>query len=153
MYSLRPMLSSDDDAVIALARRNHSLSRYSDLSFDADGVRDLVHLMSNSRMAQGYVLVHDQSGVVGIIAGMVAKLPWLIEPTASETFFTVHPDHRGYKQAMMLLRAYVGWAKMSGAKLISVNADNDDASDVRTVVLYNRAGFKSAGRTMSMKGD
>lgn len=153
MYTLRELRSNDIQAVIDLAKSNQSRSRYSDLTYDESGAEQILRYSLTNDDVQVFVVTTDQDEVVGAIGALVSKMPWFKERMATEQFFALRPDHRGFKQAVMLLRAYKAWAIARGAVRLHAAADNADDTDARTVSLYKRVGFKPTGYSVSMRSE
>lgn len=148
-YNVRPMTEDDIPRVVDLVYLSWTTSRYNNLTFDRVGAAAMLDLSLTSEDMQAFVI--DTAGVVvGVIGLIIVKMPWHIEKFASEQVFTIHPDHRGYKQAMLLLRAYKNWAMMSGACMLHVLVDHGH-NEEKIASLYKRAGFVQNGISLAMR--
>jgi GNAT superfamily N-acetyltransferase len=148
-YKLCEMTELDIPGVIDLVKVNWADSRYRDLTFDDEGAYALLHMSLTSPSEQVFILL-DGTQVIGAIGALVVKMPWFKQKFASEQVFTIHPDHRGYKQAMLLLRAYKAWATERGAVLLTVSVDHGK-HDERVAKLYERAGFRQNGYSLAAR--
>lgn len=149
-YTVRPMIEDDIPAAIELVHTNWLDCQYNDLTFDRPGAVALLDMSLRCDEVQVFVVETDLHEVVGLIGAIITKMPWFEEKFASEQVFSLHPDHRGYKQAILLLRAYKNWAVLSGAKVLNCLVDHGTEHE-RKAKLYERAGFVRSGIALAMR--
>lgn len=88
------------------------------------------------------VLVEEAKGTIaGILMGFVEANLWNDQKTAYEMAWWVHPDHRGSRIGIDLLKAFEYWGQKMGATSIHMsNISNDSYEKVDK--LYQRTGYK-----------
>lgn len=147
---VRALVEQDIPQVVELAHTVYLNSRYNNFTFDREGLRSLFEFSLTATQAQVFVVIDDNDKLIGAIGAIVVKNPWFHELFAAEQFFAIDPSARGYRAAMLLLRAYKNWAVMSGARVLNVFVDHGKWDD-RVAKLYKHAGFVRNGESLAMR--
>lgn len=88
------------------------------------------------------VAVNDKKYVVGMFLGCISQSFFGKDIIASDTLLYVDKEHRGGFHGASMIKKFVEWSKLSGAKQIrpGVSTGDEVASKV-----YERLGFKNVG--------
>lgn len=146
--NLRMATPDDLPAIVVLGLVMHQESSFAPMDYDVDRVKETISDLINK--SQFVVVAEDTNGeVIGGMAGMVTQSWFGSDMVANDLAIFVHPDHRGGMLAVKLIKAFVHWAKLAGAKQIRPGV----VSGNRTAeALYERLGFTRCGGTFCMKG-
>ena len=139
---VRNAKTSDIAALVALGQSMHNSTNFSNCTYDAAKVAELMECLIGAE--QGIVLVAEVDGqVVGGLVGAV--LPQWFGPDlqASDYAFFIHPDHRGML-AFRLAAAFTKRAGELGAKRICLGNSTGYELE-RTKRLYERSGYELVG--------
>ncbi|GAA4401274.1 GNAT family N-acetyltransferase [Quisquiliibacterium transsilvanicum] len=145
---LRLATVEDLPAICVLGRLMHEESTFAPMDYDIDRVKETVSdLMDKSQLV---LVAEDTNGeVVGGILGKVTQSWFGNDLVANELGLFIHPDHRGGMLAARLVKTFVRWARMAGAKQIRPGVIS--GCDL-AVGLYERLGFRNCGATFLMEG-
>lgn len=145
---LRMATPDDLPAIVVLGRVMHQESSFAPMDYDVDRVKETISDLMNK--SQFVVVAEDTNGeVIGGMAGMVTQSWFGNDMVANDLAVFIHPDHRGGLLVVRLVKAFVHWAKLAGAKQIRPGV----VSGSRTAeALYDRLGFTRCGATFCMEG-
>lgn len=145
---LRMATVDDLPAIVVLGRVMHQESSFAPMDYDVDRVKETISDLMNK--SQFVVVAEDTNGeVIGGMAGMVTQSWFGNDMVANDLALFIHPDHRGGLMVVRLVKAFVHWAKLAGAKQIRPGV----VSGNRTAeALYDRLGFTRCGATFCMEG-
>lgn len=145
---LRMATPDDLPAIVVLGRVMHQESSFAPMDYDVDRVKETISDLMNK--SQFVVVAEDTNGeVIGGMAGMVTQSWFGNDMVANDLAIFIHPDHRGGLVVVRLVKAFVHWAKLAGAKQIRPGV----VSGSRTAeALYDRLGFTRCGATFCMEG-
>lgn len=146
--NLRMATPDDLPAIVVLGRVMHQESSFAPMDYDVDRVKETISDLMNK--SQFVVVAEDTNGeVIGGMAGMVTQSWFGNDMVANDLALFIHPDHRGGLMVVRLVKAFVHWAKLAGAKQIRPGV----VSGSRTAeALYDRLGFTRCGATFCMEG-
>jgi L-amino acid N-acyltransferase YncA len=145
---LRLATVDDLPAIVVLGRVMHEESSFAPMDYDVDRMKETIGDLMNK--SQFVVVAEDTNGeVIGGMAGMVTQSWFGNDMVANDLALFIHPDHRGGMLAVRLIKSFVRWAKLAGAKQIrpGVISGNRTAE-----ALYDRLGFTRCGATFCMEG-
>ena len=139
---VRLALESDMDAICDMARQNIEETR-PEIGFDDAICRETIR--SYLATAHPTIFVAESKGeVVGmLVAGIYSYRASVGLFTTQEVLF-VRSVHRGSRAAVSLMKHFVAWSKMLGAKEIVGGNDNSFKSD-RTAGFLGHIGFQVVG--------
>lgn len=145
---LRMATPDDLPAIVVLGRVMHQESSFAPMDYDVDRVKETISDLMNK--SQFVVVAEDTNGeVIGSMAGMCTQSWFGSDMVANDLALFIHPDHRGGMLAVKLIKTFVHWAKLAGAKQIRPGV----VSGSRTAeALYDRLGFTRCGATFCMEG-
>lgn len=145
---LRMATPDDLPDIVVLGRVMHQESSFAPMDYDVDRVKETISDLMNK--SQFVVVAEDTNGeVIGGMAGMVTQSWFGNDMVANDLALFVHPDYRGGLIVVRLVKAFVHWAKLAGAKQIRPGV----VSGSRTAeALYDRLGFTRCGATFCMEG-
>jgi L-amino acid N-acyltransferase YncA len=147
---MRLRLATVDDlpAICVLGRIMHEESTFAPMDYDVERVKQTIgDLMHKSQFV---VVAEDKNGeVIGGMAGMVTQSWFGSDMVANDLSLFIHPNHRGGMLAVRLIKAFVQWARLAGAKQIRPGVISGNATAVR---LYEKLGFAKCGATFVMEG-
>lgn len=145
---LRLATYADLPAIVRLGRLMHQESTYAALDYDDDTVASTVADLIDKK--QFVVVAEDTNGqVVGGMVGSVDPCWFGRDAIASDLALFIDPQHRGGMLVVRLVKAFVQWSRLAGAKQIrpGVTTGSEQA-----VALYERMGFTRCGATFLMEG-
>lgn len=145
---LRMATPDDLPAIVVLGRVMHQESSFAPMDYDVDRVKETISDLMNK--SQFVVVAEDTNGeVIGSMAGMCTQSWFGSDMVANDLALFIHPDHRGGMLAVKLIKTFVHWAKLAGAKQIRPGV----VTGSRTAeALYDRLGFTRCGATFCMEG-
>lgn len=145
---LRLATVNDLPELVVLGRQLHQESTYSSMDYDDEIVKEtLTDLMNKNQFV---VVAEDiNRSVVGVMAGSVRESWFGKDLIANDLVLLIRKDLRGGLIAYRLIKNFVLWAKLAGAKQIrpGITTGNENAD-----TLYERLGFKRCGSTYFMEG-
>lgn len=139
---------ADLPAICVLGRAMHQESTFAPMDYDLERVKETLGELMNK--SQFVVVAEGTNGeVIGGMAGMVTQSWFGNDMVANDLALFVHPDHRGGMLAARLIRVFVKWARLAGAKQIrpGVMTGSEAAQ-----ALYEKLGFRRCGATFVMEG-
>lgn len=139
---------ADLPAICVLGRAMHQESTFAPMDYDLERVKEtLGGLMDKSQFV---VVAEGTNGeVIGVMAGMVTQSWFGNDMVANDLALFVHPDHRGGMLAARLIKTFVKWARLAGAKQIRPGVISGcKVADA----LYEKLGFRRCGATFVMEG-
>ena len=148
---MRLRFATPDDlpTLVVLGRVMHEESSFAPMDYDIDRVKEtLTELMDKSQ----FVVVAEATNgeVIGGMAGMCTQSWFGNDMVANDLALFIHPDHRGGLLVVRLIRAFVDWSKLAGAKQIRPGVTTGHAGAEQ---LFKRLGFAQCGASFVMQGD
>jgi GNAT superfamily N-acetyltransferase len=147
---LKLRLATMDDLppLCVLGRIMHAESTFAPLDYDIEMVKEtLTELMNKNQFV---VVAEDTNGeLVAVMLGKVVPTWFGNDLVANELALFIHPEHRGGLLAAKLIKMFVMWAKLAGAKQIRPGVISGNKT---AVALYERLGFTNCGATFVMEG-
>jgi GNAT superfamily N-acetyltransferase len=131
----------DQEHLLDLGERMHAESIYSSLTFNREKARKELHWS----LRNGSVFVFESKGKPeGLIMGH-AKAPWFSDDSVGyeETLY-LSPEHRGGRNAALLIKAWEKWCIDHGVKLLRPTTS---CGSFRAERLYTRMNFVPVGST------
>lgn len=143
------MATPDDLAALAvLGREMHQSSSYAPMDYDINRLKEtLGDLIDKSQ----FVVVAEATNgeVIGGMVGMCTQSWFGADMVANDLALFVTPDSRGGMAAVKMVKAFVQWARLAGAKQIRLGVTTGHA---RAGALYERMGFAKCGASFVMEG-
>ncbi len=139
----------DIDAVYLLCREFQAISPYADQEISKEKFYEFLEFYLQPDPNAHMVLIYETEGAIeGIIAGImtVGSHIFSTNRVATELVWYVREDHRRGMAPIRLLRAYEGWAKLMGAKKVSLTAVDNEHREMLTA-MYHKLGYKSTEET------
>lgn len=127
------------------------LPNYSQIKPDRDRIKYVLeHNIQNAYAFAGWVLCDSHDIPQGCGAAWCVMSLMSTDLIADDVFMWVEPEYRSYKNASMLLNAYLDWCKARGAKLIRASHTGgsfpkDSKEGKMFDALLRRHGFKEVG--------
>jgi GNAT superfamily N-acetyltransferase len=127
------------------------LPNYAKITPDRERMKYVLeHNIQNAFAFCGWVVCDSHDVPQGCAAGWCVMSLMSTDMIADDVFMWVEPEYRTYKNAAMLLGAYVDWSKARGAKLIRASHTGGSfprGSKEHTLfdALLRRQGFKEVG--------
>jgi GNAT superfamily N-acetyltransferase len=144
---LRLATVDDLPSICVLGRVMHEESSFAPMDYDVDRMKETIGDLMNK--SQFVVVAEDTNGeVIGGMAGMVTQSWFGNDMVANDLALFIHPDHRGGMLAVRLIKSFVRWAKLAGAKQIRVGVTT---GHVNAGGLYERLGFAWCGASYVME--
>ncbi len=145
--SVRPATVEDLPAIADMARRMHDEApAYRDWLYDAEKVKVLLRTLLDSGAC---LLVSEHDGIVrGGIAGICTTHWFSTEKIATDLALFIDREYRNGTTAIRLIHGFVEWARLVGAKRVSMGITtgvNPDSS----ARLYVAAGLHAQGVVFS----
>lgn len=139
MTRLRVATSADFPAMMELGREMHAQSNFAPMHFDPEKIAATAQgLLDESQ----FVVVAEADGeIVGYMLGMILPSWFGRDYVANDLNLYVRPKHA--MTAVKLIRAFVAWARMAGAKQIRPGVSTGSEAAQR---LYEAYGFEPAGK-------
>jgi GNAT superfamily N-acetyltransferase len=142
LIKARTATLSDLPEIMDMGKALHAESpRYSILSYNSDKVEALARQVIP---AGGAHVAEINGKIIGVIAGFVVERWFGDDKIASDYTFYVKPEHRRGRAALLLLRAFEGWAYLNGAlDIIPGTSTMIDAEG--TARFYEKLGYERSG--------
>lgn len=145
---LRMATVDDLPAIVMLGRVMHQESSFAPMNYDMDRVKETISDLINK--SQFVVVAEDKNGkVIGGMVGMVTQSWFGRDMVANDLALFVASDARGGVAAIKMMKAFVHWAKLAGAKQIRPGVTTGHA---RAEKLFERLGFARCGASFVMEG-
>lgn len=117
---------TDVDATLRLGVQMHAESRFRVYPMNLAKTRASMEKLIGNPLAGCILLAeHPRAGVVGMLAGYVVDYFFSDALVAQDSYFFVHPDHRGSPAALKLLIAFRRWAENRNASELCINMSVD----------------------------
>lgn len=147
---IREATRGDIEEIIGLAFEMHQESRYCVMEFDVEKV---VGFLVGCIEHEDYLLLVAEKGgkIIGGFAGFVMEQWFSHDLFASDFALFVSPDRRGGMVAAQLVKAFTGWAKVKGCKMIQLGISTG-VKVKETGKLYERLGYENYGELFEYKG-
>lgn len=144
MSTVREATTADLDQIVAMGFNFISYSEYGDM-IDPDPDKLKIALLVMLEKGKIFVAEHDGL-IVGFIIGMQSSFWFAPEVTcAVELAWWVKEEHRGGRAAIKLLRAFEGWAKEIGTKVVCMS-DLIIGGEAPTGALFSKLGYSVTER-------
>lgn len=147
MLKIRQADAKDIDQVVAMVKAMSDESpRYNTKPFSVAKTTLLVDYFCTGPEGGGYVAELD-GNLIGMIAGFVVESRTHDYKFAADVGLYVTPEHRGCSAAIRLIKTWEAWAFAHGADEVNLGISTDVNAET-TVGIYERLGYKLAGRSM-----
>lgn len=146
---LRMATVDDLPDIVVLGRIMHQESSFASMDYCVDRMKETVSdLMDKSQ----FVVVAEGTNneVIGGMLGVCTQSWFGGDMVANDLVIFIHPDHRGGMLAVKLIKTFVHWAKLAGAKQIRPGVVS---GSMTAEALYDRLGFVRCGATFLMEGE
>lgn len=140
-------LEGDEDAIVDLARLNHATST-PHLEFSEPRVRQTFRDYLTTGDTTIFVVEHNRQ-VAAFLLATINEFRHAAGLFCTQEVIFVHPDYRGSRAAILLMKHLVAWSRMLGAKEITGGNDNGFQSE-RTAKFLMHFGFQPVGYFMRM---
>lgn len=145
---LRLATIDDLPAMAVLGREMHATSSYAPMDYDPERLKETITDMMNK--SQFVVVTEDTNGeVIGGMVGMVTQSWFGRDMVANDLALFVAGNARGGMAAIKMMKAFVHWAKLAGAKQIRPGVTTGHK---RAEQLLERLGFARCGASFVMEG-
>lgn len=145
---LRMATPDDLRALAVLGREMHSTTSFAPMDYDPERVKETATDLMNK--SQFVVVAEDTNGeVIGGMLGMVTQSWFGNDMVANDLALFVTGDARGGMAAIKMMKAFVQWAKLAGAKQIRPGVTT---GHVRAEKLFEKLGFARCGASFVMEG-
>lgn len=142
---IRPATTEDLDAMLALGRHMHGESpRFSLLRYDETKVETLLYTALGDPAYFLMVAEQKDGDIVGGFLGFAATMWFSPDEVASDLALFIEQDRRGSMAAVVLVRAFVAWARERQVKQISLGISTGIKAE-ETAKLYAALGMKMYG--------
>lgn len=146
---LRRATHNDLDALGTLGRAMHGASTYASMDYETSRVQErIAELLDANQFV--VVIVDGKHKIVGAMLGVVNQSWFGSDSVANDLALFVDPDARCGMAAVLMIKAFIQWAKWAGAKQIRPGVTT---GDVRASVLFEKLGFTRCGACFVMQGD
>lgn len=145
---LRLATMDDLPDIVVLGRIMHDESTFAPMDYDVDRVKETIGDLIDK--SQFVVVAEGKNGeLIGGMAGMVTQSWFGCDMVANDLALFVTRDERGGMAAVKLIKAFVQWAKLAGAKQIRPGVTTGHE---RAEKLFERLGFARCGASFVMEG-
>jgi GNAT superfamily N-acetyltransferase len=143
------MTEADIQALVTMGSRAHSESEYRKMSFNPDKCERLGQAMYSLSNLKCFV-VEQYNKIIAFLMASVEEGYFTDEKTSTDLLVYVLPEWRGSRAFYLLVRAYIGWAKEQGAKLVFLSSSTGYDPE-KITSLYTRLGFHRVGGIFQME--
>lgn len=145
---LRMATPDDLPALAVLGREMHDTSSYAAMDYDQDRLKETIQDLMNK--SQFVVVAEGTNGeLIGGMLGVCTQSWFGRDMVANDLALFVTGGSRGGMAAIKMMKAFVHWAKLAGAKQIRPGVTTGDE---RAEKLFERLGFARCGASFVMKG-
>lgn len=145
---IRPAKHSDIPRLIELGTLLHATSDYSSMDFCPDKSANFLHDLINGH---GVIFVAEVGGeVVGGMAGGIVDQWFNNDLMAYDYSLFIDPAKRSGITAIRLIRTFIEWARIKGAKQIHMGIGTGINVE-STTRLYESLGFRQIGPLLMME--
>lgn len=140
----RPATLADVPAILELgAIMASELPHYARMPYAPHKVEQFASNLIQSDDGFVHVSIYGNQ-IVGIMAGMVTE-HWMSEAKiATELTVYMLPEHRGARDALRMIKAFIAWAPTRGAITTNLGICSD-LNVERTAAFYERIGLRPYG--------
>jgi len=118
------------------------------LGFNAEKTVKLIERMATENIFYLSVLENEDGHIVGALGGLLTECMFSFSLQATELMWYVTPSARGTKGSIQLLLDWERWAKMKGAKVISMmNLESVSPREVEK--LYEKMNYSKTENTFT----
>lgn len=145
---LRMATLDDLPAMAVLGREMHDTSSYAAMDYDPDRLKETIEDLMNK--SQFVVVAEGTNGeLIGGMLGMCTQSWFGRDMVANDVALFVTRNERGGMAAVKLIKAFIQWARLAGAKQIrpGVTTGHERAEE-----LFERLGFTRCGASFVMEG-
>lgn len=137
-YTIRQGDTDDIPAMVALGREMHKESpRFKGMDYSDEKLMSLGHSIAD----QGGMFIAEYDGkIIGMMVGFVSEHFFGHDLMANDLAFYVDKEHRGGTIGFRLLRKFEAWAKLNGAKVVTLGISTGIEAK-RTGELYRRMDY------------
>lgn len=148
---VRPIVVTDIDAFLVLARLNLQESRFNGMPFDEVKVRaNLMHMAKLPRSDHFFCGAFNSANkLTGYLIGSIDSYFFCDHTVAISAFFFVEPTERGGFAALKLILAFRAWAKNRQASEMYIGIAGGVLVE-RTGRFLQRLGMRFTGGNYSM---
>lgn len=149
--SIRFATPQDIPALVQLGQRVHALSRFKQMSYDAQRVSQSLHAAfekSDGRYVC-FVATDSENQVAGGLLAVLERHIFSPQITASIMHFDVLPEKRSAGYALRLITAFEAWCNNRQIHEISfgINSVEDEIEIQRLARFAKRLGYRKAGES------
>jgi GNAT superfamily N-acetyltransferase len=145
---IRPATFDDIPRMVQLGEQLHGMSSYAPLSFDRAKV---AHHLAGLIAGHGVIFVAERDGeVVGGLAGGITEQWFGPDRVAFDYSLFIEPGKRHGITAARLIRAFVEWARIRGARQVTIGITTGLEVE-STARLYESQGFVRCGDLFRME--
>ena len=137
---IRPFEKKDLVECLEMAHHQHQESKWSNLPFDTQRVKDL-YLNSINNPQYCVLLVEHEDKIVGGTACCTNFYIFSYQTYVSDFFFFIYPEHRKGLFAYRLYQAIYDWAKKKKAQEVVISYGFGDDNE-RIKKFYTRMGYR-----------
>lgn len=142
---IRQAKKEDIPCLLELGEAMHAGSRFRDISFSHEKVTRLLDWLV---AGDGCLLVAERDGeIIGGFAGGLTQYYFSEETMATDLALFISQDRRGGIAAVSLVRAFIEWAHLNGAREVLLGTNYGEDSPANE--LYRRIGLKRVGNLFS----
>ena len=142
---IRQATKEDITRLLKLGEAMHAESRFRDISFSREKVTRLLDWLISGN---GCLLVAERDGeIIGGFAGGLTPYYFSEEKMATDLALFVSQDRRGGIAAVALVRSFIEWAHLNGAREVLLGTNYGEDSPANE--LYRRIGFNQVGNLFS----
>lgn len=143
--TLRFATKDDLDSIASLGAVMHAESSFSPMNYDSQKVKKTFSELIEARQ---FVVVSEHGGaVVGGMAGVCAQTWFGSDMIANDLALFIHPEHRGGLIPVRLIKSFVRWAELAGAKQIRPGVTTGSLAAEK---IYEKLGFAKCGACFVM---
>lgn len=139
---IKPLRAHDIDKTIIVMEYYRDEANLPDGEYDSDAMADTI---------RNYVIdpqhawfnAYEGDRIVGLVAGLLAPIPWSQRYMAHIQFLYMLPSHRNLVNGKELVKTFEQWALNLGA--VKISAGDIGIDTERTRAFYQQAGFADTG--------
>lgn len=141
----------DVPGMVELAERMHQESRFADLRFVPEKMRDVLGALIDAPTGLALVAVRE-GRIIGAFLAVIEEHLFSDALFAFDIATFILPGYRGGYTGPALIRAYVKWAQSKGVAKIQGGVASGINHDV-AIPIFRRLGFEPVGLNMEHKGN
>lgn len=125
----------------------HAESDFKHFNFDPQAAWDGLGAWLCDNHTKVMFVAEKDGQVVGMLAACLIATWFGSDVAASEELFFVHPEHRGSRAALVLMKSFCEWAKDAGAKHLRAGVATGTGKAAER--LYQHVGMHYVGGNFS----